>query len=66
MFLIKNNTARLTVKHQQIIVIPKSASTLRIQYNDGTTQPFEGNQRQVEWDGGDGGERGLCERCWGN
>lgn len=45
-------TARLTVKQQQIIVIPMSASTPCIQYNEGTTQPFEENQRQVEYNGG--------------
>lgn len=45
-------TVKLTVKQQQqqITVIPMSASTPCIQYNEGTIQPFMGNQRQVEWD----------------
>lgn len=42
-------TLGLTVK-QQIIVIPMSASIPCIQYNEGTTRPFEGSQRQVERD----------------
>lgn len=55
MFHIKNKikrffTARLTAKQQEIILVPKSAPTLCIQYDDGATQPFEGNQRQVERD----------------
>lgn len=42
----KTFTARLTLKQQQqITVIPTSASTLCIQYNEGTTQPFEGKPK---------------------